>query len=195
MGVDFYLTRGRGRRGWRRSQQQDDGPALPEVNAHFAATEFPRFLARVAEIAGVGEEWTAYHEMTDAQLQHIYENMEAIGKASALRAVGKSVTMPPAPPPADPRVLELREQLDTWRKNMTSKADALPILHFLLSAISRRAYMTSEQCAAAPALRAIAEQLEPAPEGRVGWREQAITLCDAMRFAGEDGEVALRISK
>lgn len=195
MGVDFTLTRGWGRRGRRREQPDDGRPALPEVDARFAASEFPRFLAKVAEDAGLGDAWAAQDHMRATQLQHIHDNMAAIGKAAALRAMGKAHQFPPPPPPGDPRVLELREQLDAWQKDLTAKADVFPILHFLLNAIGPRPRLTSAQCAAAePALRAIAEQWEPAPEGHIGWREQAIKLCDAMRIAAADSEVWLRIS-
>lgn len=51
MGVDFYLQYS--------GKRLDTNPSLPEIEARFAATEYPRYLAALAEASGLNEPWQA----------------------------------------------------------------------------------------------------------------------------------------
>ena len=56
MGVDFFLYR----RKHRTTPKSDI--ALPEIEARFAATEYPRFLSQLANDAGIGEVWEHHRQ-------------------------------------------------------------------------------------------------------------------------------------
>jgi hypothetical protein len=170
---------------------------LPEISAHFAATEYPRFLAALAEDAGLGELWTTYRNHGAALVQRIMRRaMEAAASSPARPAKRrKRRENPPSATPADdPELSTLSQAVMQAQADIERLCDSEPLIEFLLSRTDG-AQLGSAACARiAPRLRAIAERWEAAPKGWVGWREHALALADAMQLAGSHPDLVLLIA-
>ncbi|MEZ5944917.1 MAG: hypothetical protein R3C18_26330 [Planctomycetaceae bacterium] len=203
MGVDFGLFR-RKRRGISISEV-----SLPEIEARFAATEYPRFLSQLAQDAGIGETWERHQDANSAVTKAL------VGQASATfdperpfgptkkeqrrankqrkkeRREGKISTE------TDHQLeemKELRQRVEETRKAIEELSAKEPLVEFLLA---RRDWgeFDSEACRRiGPRIRYIAEGWEPAGRGCVGWREKALEIAAAMEIAAQHSDVWFGIS-
>lgn len=198
MGVDFYLHRIK-QKGIPKSQVE-----LPEIEARFAATEYPRFLRQLAHDAGLGDLWDAYNrtlsEWHDRRVAFIAANLDPPlhlrqirDKQQRRRLRKEHKKKPPASFDADPENRRVQRAVEAAQKAIVALADDEPLVGFLLPPAGDVG-LNSEACGRiAPRMRAIAQEWEPAPQGRVGWRERACELADAMELAGRHPNVALFI--
>lgn len=207
MGYDFGLYR-RKRKKMPKSEVQ-----LPGLEAHFAATEYRRFLTQLAEDAGLAEIWSAYQQARQEYVRKLREAISAdvdpeqneriyMSKKERrrsrklrrrLRRQNQGGEEDRLPPREQPEVVAARHREDECRQAVEEMADQEPLVGFLLA--PAEAEFDSASCARiGPRIRAIAEKWEPAPDGWVGWRERALEIADAMEIAAEHPDVVFRIS-
>lgn len=201
MGVDFKVYRIQ-----RRGIPPSD-VVLPEMDTRFAFTEYPRFLTKLAEEAGLQKQWSRYR-------QAVGELMDAAAARGAAQHASRHESRqqrkqrkkkgPPASqrPVADKEraeqldrlVISLTRKVETIRDEIRQLADREPLVEFLCDGDEDETVVADKVCRkVAPRLRAIAETWEPAPEGYVGWREKALDIAEGMEFAGKYPDVVFAI--
>jgi hypothetical protein len=200
MGVDFCLYR-RKRRKMPKSEI-----ILPEIEARFAATEYPRFLSQLANDAGIGEAWEHHWQAISAVSKELAnrvwinfdperpfgpnkkERRRAQKKEKKERREGKR------PTETDHGFEPLRQQVEDTRKAIEELAGEEPLVEFLLARMDRGEFDAGACQRIGPRIRSIAENWKPAPKGAIGWRERAIEIADAMEIAAEYPDVVFGIS-
>lgn len=199
MGVDFYLQR------VKRKKIPNSQVELPEIEAHFAFTEYPRFLRQLAHDAGLGDAWEAYRQAGSEWAEKLADRIFATySPSSHVRARHKKErrkqrskhgkTQPVDALETDPDIQALQQRIDHAEAAIRQLADSEPLVELLLASTDDAA-LSSDKCRRlAPRLREIAKTWEPAPQGWVGWREHALEIADAMELAGHHSDVVLRIA-
>ena len=199
MGVDFYLCQ------VKRKKIPKSNIALPEIEARFAATEYPRFLDHLAQEAGIGDTWGHYRqavaELSSALAKQVFADFDPErpfghkNKKERRRArkkdrrEGKSRS--PAP---DPEIETLKQKVEEARKAVEDLSNVEPVALLLLAPLDG-GQINGQICRQlGPRIRAIAEKWEPAPDGWVGWRERALEIADAMEIAAEHPDVVFGVS-
>ncbi len=199
MGVDFYLCQ------VKQKKIPKTGMALPQIEARFAATEYPRFLDHLAQEAGIGDIWGNYRQavadLSSALAKQVFADFDPErpfghkNKKERRRArkkdrrEGKSRS--PAP---DPEIEALRQKVEEAQKAVEDLSSVEPLALLLLAPLDG-GQIDGQICRQlGPRIRAIAEKWEPAAEGWVGWRERALEIADAMNIAAEYPDVVFRIS-
>jgi hypothetical protein len=179
MGVDFHLASPHLGKSAARALQR---LTIPAIDARFAASEWPRFLAHLADAIGLRDLWREHDqlgdELTREVMTPILANLADPGKRN-----------PPAAP--SPRVQQLNAQLADWRRRASALKPAHPLLHLMLAS---QGVVPNTHCrAVADQLAAIVQAWPAAPAGRVGWREHSLELAAALRFAADHPPLALCI--
>ena len=198
MGVDFFLYR----RKRRRLPKSDI--ALPEIEARFAATEYPRFLSQLANDAGIGEVWEhhrrAISTLSEALVKQVFadfdperqswptkkERRQAKKKEQRERREGKQE------PETDHEIESLKQQVEETRKAVEKLFDEEPLVEFLLAPMDDSGDFDAEACQrTGPRIRMIAENW---PDLRHGWRGRAFEIVDAMEIAAKHDDIVFGIS-
>jgi hypothetical protein len=205
MGVDFYLFK-RKHKTIRKSDV-----VLPEIEARFAATEYPRFLSQLAREAGIGAAWDNYRESGSALTKAIVKR-GSIGfdperpfgltkkerrraKKQARREGNKTQSEIQSENQSvmDDEIQMLRQRTGERRKAVEDLSGEHPIAEFLLAPMDGGEF-DGEACRRiGPRIRSIAENWEPAPRGYVSWREHALEIADAMEIAAKHPDVVFGI--
>ena len=173
MGVDFFLYR----RKRRRMPKSDI--ALPEIEARFAFTEYPRFLSKLAKGAGIGEVWDNYKQavsvLSESQLERAFAELE-----------GKQ------PETTNEGMESLKRRVEKSRKAVEEFSDEEPLVEFLLAPMDDSGDLDAEACQRiGPRIRMIAENW---PDLRHGWRGRAFEITDAMEIADKHADIVFGIS-
>lgn len=199
MGVAFYIGR------VNRRKLPSSEVALPEIEARFAATEYPRFLAALAHGSGMGDAWDAYQaaisDLSKALAKQVfadfdperpfgYRNKKERRKANKkAKRDGK-----PREPEVDPEIEVLRGRVEEARLHLESLTDIEPLVSFLLAPLDG-GFFDSDACRVlGPRIRSVAERWEEAPKGWVGWLEHALEIARAMDIAAEHPDLVVGIS-
>jgi len=199
MGVDFYLCQ------IKRKKVAKSDVVLPEIEAHFAITEYPRFITQLATDAGIGELWSEYRA----------ENKKVSRRIMDLLLTDSAADNPPRPifkkkwwklrrkqdkqqeevsVDDDREVQALRNNIHNIAKNIEGLSKEQPLVEFLLAQTDCGAFDSAACGRIAPCIRAIADKWETAPEGWVGWREKALEIVEAMELAAKYPDVFFQIS-
>jgi|GEM_PF-4610220 len=171
MGVSFCLYRPKA------AGRKKAAPPLPAVEVNFAITEYPRFLAKLAQDAGLGESWSAF---------------TALGREMVDKTLDK-LSGPDNPPSleTDPELVAQRQEIAEAQARLKALQEQEPLMEFLLAPWDYGEFGPDSCRRLAPRLRAIAENWQPAEAGWVGWREKALALADAMDFVTQNRGVVL----
>lgn len=198
MGVDFGLYQRK------RRKILKSNVVLPEIEARFAFTEYPRFLSDLAHETGIGDVWDNHRQaisaFSKALSRKYWDNFDperpfGLNKKERRRAKkkerreGKNKTSE-----MDDEIQTLTQRIEETRKAVEDLSDENPIVEFLLAPTDGGG-LDGEACRRiGPRIRSIAENWEPAPKGWVGWRERALEIADAMEIAAEHPDVVFGIS-
>jgi hypothetical protein len=172
MGVDFFLYRRK-----RRKMPKSD-IALPEIEARFAFTEYPRFLSKLAKGAGIGEVWDNYKQavsvLSESQLERAFAELE-----------GKQ------PETTNEGMESLIRRVEKSREAVEEFSDEEPLIKFLLAPMDSGDFDAEACQRIGPRIRMIAENW---PELRHGWRGRAFEIVDAMEVAANHSDIVFGIS-
>ncbi len=195
MGVDFYVY---WKEGTRKSLAKRP---LPKIEAHFAFTEYPRFLAKLAEDAGLGDRWRAMQNASSRLVDKILEPLMSeqkglCGRMETPKTKPKKRRGESCGPTsqATGEIERLKEGIEETRQKLAGLTSQQPLIEFLLTPQDSGTLDSAACVRIAPVLKQIAERWEPAPEGCVGWREKALEIAAAMEIAGEDPNVEFMVS-
>ena len=173
MGVNFYLRR------MSRKKIRENNEDVPKIKSNFGYNRYARFVGRLADDSGLGALWTEYRQASRAHSEKGWDIIQA-GNASLVES--------------DQELKVLLYKMLRARRVIERRMDEEPLAEFLLAGDVEYQF-TSKSCARiGPRLRAIAEKWEAAPEGWVGFRENAIEIADAMDFVAEHPDVVFNIS-
>jgi hypothetical protein len=197
MGVDFFLCRRK-----RRKMPKSD-IALPEIEARFAATEYPRFLAQLAIDAGIGEVWDNHQQaistLSEVLAKQVFADFDperpfGPNKKERRQAKRKERREGKQQPETDHGVESLKQQVEETRKAIEDLCSEEPLVEFLLARVDCGEFDAVACQRIGPRIRSIAENWEPAPSGYIGWRERALEIADAMEIAADHPDVVFGIS-
>lgn len=192
MGVDFYVHRKNSK-----TAPCTKGP-LPNIEAHFAFTEYPRFLAKLAHDAGLGGAWKQLEKAEDKLCDRIFESsfgerQNTCGKKQPRKNRGRGKSSQPKRDEDQDRK-NLEQGIKQAQERLMRLAKREPLVEFLLAPRAGGKLDAAACARIAPSLRYIAAKWEPAPEGYEGWREHALEIAAAMEIAGQDPAVEFVIS-
>ena len=173
MAVIFYLRR------MRREKSEESDEDLPKIDGHFAFSEYPRFIRRLAHDSGLGSLWEEYREASRAYGDKTWDIIQAGNESLVESNQGLKV---------------LRYKMLRARRAIERKMDEEPLVEFLLARSDEHQFASKSCARIGPRLRVIGEQWEPAPEGWNGWRERVLEIADAMEFVAEHSDVVFGIS-
>ena len=181
-----------------------DHATQPQQTPEPALWSYPRFLRRLAHDTGLGDLWDAYmraiSELHDRRVKYIAANLDPplqlrqIQDKQRRRRLRKELKKRTAPSfESDPENRAAIRKVEAALADIAKRTDDEPLVHFLLPPADDRG-IDSEVCRRiAPRMKEVAETWEAAPAGRVGWRERALELADAMQLAGQHPDIALYI--
>jgi len=198
MGVDFGLYQRK-----RRKMPKSD-VVLPEIEARFAATEYPRFLSELAHESGIGEVWDNHRQAISAfskalakQVFADFDPERPFGPTKKERRRAKKKERREgnqAQSEMEGEIQALAQQIKETQQVIEDLSDENPMVEFLLAPMDCGEFDGDACRRIGPRIRSIAENWEPAPKGWVGWRERALEIAGAMEIAAEYPDVMFGIS-